>query len=43
MEYCPIFGNTLHRDTAYHRNKKKKHDEFSTGEAVAPHVIHQYL
>ena len=24
MEYCPIVGNTLHRDTAYRTEKKYK-------------------
>ena len=30
MEYCPIIGNTLHRDTAYRKKKKNTHDELST-------------
>ena len=30
MEYCPIVGNTLHRDTAYAENKKSISDELST-------------
>ena len=30
MEYCPIVGNTLHRDTAQRRNGKFISDELST-------------
>ena len=29
MEYCPIIGNTVHRDTAYRRQKYIS-DELST-------------
>ena len=29
MEYCPIVGNTLHRDTAYRRKKKYISNELS--------------
>ena len=37
MEFSPIVGNTLHRDTAYRRNKKKTHEELSTLKWPANH------
>ena len=47
MEYCPIVGNTLHRETA-NRTKLKNIKNISvmnsvSREEVFPQIIHKYV
>ena len=32
MEYCPIVGNTIHRDTAYRTKKIQKYKKYISDE-----------
>ena len=48
MEYCPIVGNTLHRDTAYRTKQNTKYKKYisnqlsivrgSSSSEVVPHL-----